>query len=262
MKIWFQLLSSETGARGFIDSTQKHVDRALQPGTVVEVRGTTSGVTGDQYRLFWNYDQREVIDNGLRIRKEGGYDAFAVANSLDPGIVELREMLDIPVVSFMEVNCFHACTMGERFGIVAPSRKFVSRYAEIPVGYGLRDRLAAVEPILSDSGMEGTVQDAKAGDAMADQVIDAIRRCIAKGAEVVFIAGQRSALMAQRGVFEIDGVPLLDSFTLVAKYAELAVTMHRLTGVSVSRHLKYQAPPKELVAKVGHAMGVDALKNG
>ena len=94
MKIWFQLLSSETGMKGFLAATQKLVDRAMSPGTTVEVRGTTHGVIGDQYRLFCNYDTREVIDNALRIRAEGGYDAFVIANSMDPVLVELREMLD------------------------------------------------------------------------------------------------------------------------------------------------------------------------
>lgn len=264
MKIWFQLLSSETGLARFIAATQKHVDRALQPGTTVEVRGTTHGVLGDQFRLFWNYDQREVIDNGLQIRKEGGYDAFVVANSLDPAMVELREMLDIPVLSFMEVNCFTACMMGERFGIITPNRKMVSRYTEIPLGYGLRDRLAAVEPILFDDvrGMEQIFKDEKVADAMVEQVLDATRRCVAKGAEVVFAAGPHSTMMAQRGHFDIDGVPLLDSYTLLAKSAELAVTMHKLTGVCVSRHLKYEAPSKDLVRRVGEAYGVDALKDG
>ncbi len=52
MRIWFQLLSSETGLKHFIAATQKLVDRSLSPGTTVEVRGTTQGVLGDQYRLF------------------------------------------------------------------------------------------------------------------------------------------------------------------------------------------------------------------
>jgi hypothetical protein len=68
--------------------------------------------------------------------------------------------------------------------------------------------------------------------------------------------------MAQRGIFDVDGVPLLDTYTLLAKTAELMVTMHRLTGVCVSRHLRYEAPSKELIRKVGEAYGVDSLRDG
>src|SRR3546814_175901 len=147
MKLWYQLVSSETGMQHFIAATQALCDSAAAPDTQVDVRGTRQGALGDQYRLFWNYDVREIIDNALRIRKEGGYDAFVLANSLDPALVELREIMDIPVVSFMEVCCFHACTMGERFGLVVPNMKMVPRYREIPIGYGLRDSLSSVEGI-------------------------------------------------------------------------------------------------------------------
>lgn len=264
MKIWFQLLSSETGMKHFIAATQKHVDRAMLPGTKMEVRGTTKGVLGDQYRLFWHYDCREVLDNALRIRHEGGYDAFVLANSLDPGLVELREIMDIPVLSFMEVNCFTACTMGERFGVIVPNRKMIARYREMPIGYGLRDRLAAVEPIEFDDvrSQEDIFTSEAVADAMEKQVIAAARRAVAKGAEVVFCAGPPGTMMAQRGHFAIDGVPLLDTYTLLAKTGELMASMHKLTGVCVSRHLLYEAPPKELVKKVGAAYNVAALRDG
>lgn len=264
MRIWYQLLSSETGMKHFIAATQALVNRAVSPGTVVEVRGTRNGVLGDQFRLFWNYDQREVIDNGLRIRRNGGYDAFVIANSLEPAIVELREMLDIPVISFMEVNCFVACTMGQQFGMVVPNRKLIPRYTEIPISYGLRDRLAAVEPIQFDDvrRQEDIFTDERVADAMQEQVLVAVRKCAEKGAEVVFAPGPPGAMLAQRGVFQIEGIPILDTYTLLAKFTEAMVTMHKLTGVCVSRHLLYESPPKDLVRKVGEAYGVDTLRDG
>ncbi len=264
MKLWYQLLSSETGMKNFIAATQKLVNRAAAPGTTVEVRGTTQGVLGDQYRLFWQYDLREVIDNGLRIRRDGGYDAFVIANSLDPALVELREMLDIPVLSFMEVNCFTACTMGERFGLLVPNRKMVARYREMPISYGLRDRLAAVEPLFFDDvrSQEDAFHSDSLAAAVEAEVRKVARKAIDQGAEVLIAPGPPGALMAQRGVFQIDGVPLLDTYTLLAKSAETAVAMHKLTGTCVSRHLLYEAPPKELVQKVATAYKVDLLRDG
>lgn len=264
MRIWYQLLSSETGMKHFIDATQKLVNRALFPGTTVEVHGTTQGVLGDQFRLFYNYDTREVIDNALRVRKQGGYDAFVLANSLDPALVELREMLDIPVLSFMEVNCFTACTMGDRFGLIVPNRKMVARYREIPIGYGLRDRLAACEPLFFDDvrRQDDAFTDKAVADAVVAETMKAAHRAIEQGSEVLIAPGPPGALLAQRGIFQIDGVPLLDTYTLLAKAAESAVTMHKLTGVCVSRHMLYEAPPAELVRKVGAAYKVDALRDG
>lgn len=261
MKIWFQLLSSEQKMKSFISAVQALVDRAVEPGTTVEVRGTSEGVLGDQYRLFFQYDQREVIQNGLRIRREGGYDAFAVANSLDPAIVDMREMLDIPVLSFMENSCFTACQMGEKFSVVAPNRKMVPRYREIVLSYGLRDRLASVEPITFDDvrAQEDAFTDPAVAEKVEREMIAVVRRAAEKGAEVVFAAGPPGALMAQRGIFQVDGVPLLDTYTLLAKAAEMRVRMHKLTGVAVSRACLYQAPSEELVQKVAQTYGIKEL---
>lgn len=264
MKIWFQLLSSETGMKGFLAATQKLVDRAMSPGTTVEVRGTTHGVIGDQYRLFCNYDTREVIDNALRIRAEGGYDAFVIANSMDPVLVELREMLDIPVLAFTEVCGFTACTMGDRFGMLGVNRKLMSWYRSILYSYGLGDRLAAVEHMeVNDTrSLDLGFTDPAFGDMLEAQLLAAGRRAIAKGAEVLFVGGPPGTLMAQRSIFTIDGVPLLDTYTLLAKMAETMATMHKLTGVCVSRHMLYESPPKELVRKVAAAYNVDSLREG
>jgi len=262
MKIWYQLVSSETGMKHFIAATQRLCDSAALPGTETQVRGTRQGALGDQYRLFWNYDVREIIDNALEIRKAGGYDAFVLANSLDPALVELREIMDIPVVSFMEVCCFHACTMGERFGLVVPNTKMIPRYREIPVGYGLRDRLAAVDAIDFDNirGFDAAFADKVTGDDCVQQILAASRRCVEQGAEVIIPAGPSTALLAQRGIFEVDGVPLLDCYRLLLKAAELAVAMRELTGVHISRKLMYESPPQEYVEKVARTRGIAALR--
>jgi Asp/Glu/hydantoin racemase len=262
MRIWYQLVSSETGMRHFIAATQALCDQAAAPGTTVEVRGTRQGALGDQFRLFWNYDVREIIDNALALRRDGGYDAFVLANSLDPALVELREIMDIPVVSFMEVCCFHACTMGERFGIVVPNAKMIPRFREIPAGYGLRDRLASVEALEFDNirGFDAVFTDSAAGDRCVEQFMAAARRSIARGAEVVFAAGPPATLLAQRGLFVLDDVPLLDAYQLLVKAAELNVAMKRLTGVHVSRKLLYQAPSAEYVARVAEVRDIDALR--
>jgi allantoin racemase len=264
MKIWFQLLSSETGMKGFLSATQMLVDRAMPPGVEVHVRGTTHGVIGDQYRLFCHYDSREVIDNALRIREQGGYDAFVIANSMDPVLVELREMLDIPVLSFMEVCGFTACMMGDRFGVIGVNRKLMAWYRSILEGYGLGGRLAAVEhmDVTDTRSLDLGFTDRSFGDMLQAQVMDAGRRAVAKGAEVLFVGGPPGALMAQRGIFRIDEAPLLDTYSLLAKSAETMATMHRLTGVCVSRHLLYASPAPDLVRKVASAYGVSALLNG
>ena len=264
MRIWYQLLSSETRLSNFLAATGRLTAKAAAQGTTVEVRGTRHGALGDQYRFFWHYDVREVVDNGLGVRASKQYDAFVIANSLDPALVELREMLDIPVLSFMEVNCFTACMMGDRFGLVVPNEKMVPRYSEIVRGHGLGGRLAAVEPLRFENMVrfDDAFTDLAVGDELHAQVLEACRRAAGKGAEVLILTGPQSAFMALRGVREVDGVPLLDSYSLLVKQAEAMVAMHRLTGIPVSRKLLYQSPPAELVRLAAETRQIEALRNG
>jgi Asp/Glu/hydantoin racemase len=258
MRIWYQLLSSETGMRAFIDGTQALVDKAASPGTMVEVHGTREGALGDQYRFMAHYDTREVIENGLKIRRDGGYDAFVVANSLDPALVELREILDIPVLSFMEVSCFTACMMGETFGLVVPNDKFMSRYKEIVYGYGLRDRMTGVEPLSYDNIR--SIGDAfAAGGPLVREAIAVSRKVIAQGAEVLILPGPAAAVMATHDQREIDGIPVLDSYSLLVKMAEALVGMKRLTGIHVSRRRLYQSPAPDLLRKAAAIHGFSDL---
>ena len=104
--------------------------------------------------------------------------------------------------------------------------------------------------------------DPSAGDQLRDAVLTAARRCIAQGAEVIICPGPSTALMASRGIFECDGVPLLDSYSLLVKMAEAAVAMHRITGVAVSRKGLYQSPPTDLVKKAAAIHDIGPLKNG
>jgi allantoin racemase len=262
MRLWYQLLSSEKRLSNFLACLGRLTAGAAAPGTTVEVRGTREGALGDQYRFFWHYDVREVVDNGLRVRTavrtSKTYDAFVIANSLDPGLTELREIMDIPVLSFMEVSCSTALMMGDSFGLMVPNDKFAAHYKEIVVRYGMRDRLAGIEALSYDN-----VRDIgpafKAGTSLVKEIEAAARRVIASGAEVVICPGPAAATMARAGIHQIDGVPILDSYRLLVKTAEAWISMKRLTGVHVSRRRLYRTPSPELLEQCARARNMPLL---
>jgi allantoin racemase len=262
MKIWYQLVSAEKSRSHFISVVQGLCDRAALPGSSVEVRGTNSGALGDQVQFFYNHDVRDIIDNGLRVREAGVYDAFVLANSLDGGITELREILNVPVISFMETACSIACMMGERVGLLVPYARMMPRFRELSRRYLVPDRLAAIEPIMDEAfpGFRDAFVESAAGDAALELTFVAARRAIDKGADVIIPAGPATALLPSRGIFNIEGVPLLDCYSLLVKAAEMMVAMHKLTGTHISRHLMYQMPPEEMLAHIAKTRGVDLLK--
>ncbi len=265
MRIWYQLMASEHGMNNFVAATQALCDKVAAPGTTVEVHGTREGAYGDQYRLFWNYNVREIIRNGLEAGTSGQFDAFVVANSLEPGMVELREVLDIPVISFMEACCFTACTMGEKFALIVPNEKFVPRYREIVYGYGIISRLATIEPLASYENTRNFNQafvDEKQEAVCIAEITATARRAIDKGAEVVIAIGAATALLAKQGIYQIDGVPVLDSYSLLVKIAEATVGYRRITGTHISRKRMYQSPPADLLQRAATIHDIKPLLKG
>ncbi|MBN9428368.1 MAG: hypothetical protein J0H09_17860 [Burkholderiales bacterium] len=264
IRIWYQLVASENRMSNSIAATGRVCARAAAKGTQVEVRGTRHGALGDQFRFFWHYDVREIIDNGLAVRGGGQYDAFVIANSLDPGLVELREILDIPVLSFMEVCCFTACTLGDRFALISPNARMNPHYESIVRSYGLHSRLAAIEPLLFNniSRFDEVFTDQQVGAELAEQMDAACRRAVDRGAEVIIMCGPSASYASLNGMFEYQGAIVLDAYSLVVKAAEAMVAMHRLTGQAASRRLLYQSPPQELIRQCAQVRNIEVLRNG
>ena len=69
------------------------------------------------------------MENGLRAEKEG-YDAFVLGNIFDPGLHELRELLNIPVLGLCESSVHVACLMGATFSLINVNPKFTHRIVE------------------------------------------------------------------------------------------------------------------------------------
>ena len=58
---------------------------------------------------------------------------------------EAREILDVPVVGFLETTAHWACMMGRKFSLITPNPKFALSFEQKLVQYGLMQRLASIE---------------------------------------------------------------------------------------------------------------------
>ena len=70
MKIWYQLISSETVMSDFLDTVRRLCAAVAADGTQIEVHGTPHGALGDQYRAIWHYDVREFVETALKLRQK------------------------------------------------------------------------------------------------------------------------------------------------------------------------------------------------
>ena len=143
MQLFYQSMGfarrSESGP--YARSLAKVLRNSAAPGTEIEVFGLSPGrALADQYRYLEHLDTGEILENGLRAEKEG-YDAFLIGNVFEPGMHELREVLNIPVLGLLEASVHLACLMGASFSIVYVNPQFTRRLTENVAGTGLASRI-------------------------------------------------------------------------------------------------------------------------
>jgi len=260
MRLFYQSFGVSRGSRGgtYGQVLKSILESAAAPGTEITIHGLSpQRAIAEQYRYLEFLDTAEVMENGLRAEREG-YDAVVLGNIFDPGLHELRELLNIPVLGLRESSVHVACLMGATFSLINVNPKFTHRIVESIKLQGLAERLVCVEQMKVErpGGFDLALRDAEAKAQVLEQFTECTRRGIAKGAEVVIPAGgSLMAVLADSGVHQVDAVPVLNGLIAVIKVAELAVAMRRLTGHFTSKRLIYAPPSGKLLADIREAYG-------
>jgi allantoin racemase len=260
MKLFYQSMGvarrSRTGL--YAESLNQLLTRSAAPGTTIDVYGLSEGAAiADQYRYLEYVDTQEILTNGLRAEREG-YDAFMIGNIFDPGLHELRELLNIPVLGLCESSIHLACMMGPGFSIVNVNPKFVRKVRENIAGAGLAGRLVSIEHMQVERGaiLDNAFEDDTVRQMVVDQFTTAARRGIAHGAEVVIPAGGIvMSILANSGVHAVDKAPIVNGVVGLLKVAELAVQIKQLTGFFTSKTMMYSPPTGGLLHDIRQSYG-------
>ncbi len=159
--------------------------RFCGPGTSLEFGYPTQATTYKR-DLTWA-DFMAAIPAFVVAAKEAeddGCDGVMVHCVYDPGYEEIRRTVRIPVVGFGQ-SVFHAAAqIAPRFGIIAPNDALMKEANEVMEHYGVKDRLAHMEPL--------NIQLTEAherGDELRKRAVDIARRCKERGAGVVIPFG-------------------------------------------------------------------------
>ena len=262
MRLWVQVFSSRERNPNFHQALEQHLRSVVEPGVHIEVHGTHKGGLGEQFRFFQAIDTPDIIQNVLKCRNARGeqrYDAFVSLNSTDPALVEAREILDIPVLGFLETTALMSCMMGRTFSLITPNPKFAISFEQKLKLYGLSERLTSIEamniPHLPD--YRQAFIDPAAHQRVMDEFDQAARRAVAAGAEVLIPCGSHAVLQARRGLREIDGALIVDGLAMLMKMTETAVKLQKIMGTFVSRKMLYQMPGQEVRERAKQDYGID-----
>ena len=231
MRIWHQSFTvlSELGA--YDRALREHFDRVSRPGTEIVMHGMRPGT----YRT--NYPGDDIKHAGFQFlhslqflqaavaAERDGFDAFALSTLPEPGLVEIRGLVDIPVVGYGESAAVAAARHG-RFGALVFIPELAELYAANVRRYGLGEQLVSAEDVGFRFSNVLAAFDEPA--PLLARFRAAARNLISQGAQAI-IPGEAplNVLLVRNGLTEVDGVPIIDSLAAWVHAAERAVDGRR-----------------------------------
>jgi len=245
-QIWFQGATDRVHMAPYIRRVEAHLKKILDPGfgytfnTTSPPATTTHALT--EFRIAGAF-----VRGAVEAEKQG-FDAMAITHFQDAGLAEVKSVAKIPVLGLGETTLFHACTLGRRLGLVTINPQFVPWHEDQVIRYGIENRVVgvrAVEATVAD--FINAFADKKSFEKLEKLWNHECRQLLAAGADVIVPAGGLPMMLfgEKRGA-NIDGAPIVNGITLIAKSAEMAVKLRRDAGMfAVSRRSNYAYPPEK-----------------
>ena len=190
-----------------------------------------------------------AVERVIKAEKQG-YDAVVISCMLDPGLLESRAIVDIPVTATFESSAHVACMMGKRFSVVSTDPMTVGgidmRLVDL---YGLRSKVASLRWI----GITACdlYPEITPSEEVARRVVEVSKKCVEEDqAEVIIpgctIIGSIFTEVFKKDPVEVIGVPVIDPMIVAFKQAEMMVDLCKLAGYpAVSRAGLWRKPPAE-----------------
>lgn len=244
MRVWYQSFVDLAEQGPYIDRLQRRLQSVASPGIEIEVHGISPP---DRYfHPLTEFRCAQQAVHAAITAERTGYDAFVIGHFQEPGLTECRGAVDIPVISLGEATMLFACSIGRRMGLVTIDPVFIPWHQEQVIRHGLSQRVGGVAAIKADLPrfMRAFTDPEETAQVRADFVRE-VRPLVERGCDVLIPCGGLPMLLfAQDQPFVVDGAVVLEGIATVMKATEMALALHRLTGVVASRAGLYsRAPP-------------------
>jgi allantoin racemase len=217
--------------------------RVASPGTEITMLTAPFGVAYIETRfeaLIGAYAAANLV-----AEHAAGHDAVIIAAFGDPGVPGIREVLDIPVVGMTEAALASVSLLGNRFSIVAISRRITAWYRESVEHNGLVGRLASIRSLdqpLRDIGSVQVDHAARLRELCAAVVEE-------DGADAIILGGAPLAGLA-RSIAGGIPVPIVDGVSSAVKHAETLVELKP----GIARAGSFAPPPAKANAGLPEAL--------
>jgi allantoin racemase len=247
-RVWYQSFVDPAEQAPYIDRLQNRLRSLASPGITVDVHGISP-----PDRFFHPITEFRCAEHTISAALEAeraGYDAFVIGHFQEPGLTECRGAVNIPVIGLGEATMLFACTIGRRIGLVTIDPVFIPWHDEQVIRHGLTQRVGGVAAIRCDlPRFMRAFTDATEYAAVREDFVRQVQPLLARGCDVLIPAGGLPMLLlSQEQPFLIDGAVVLEGIATVMKATEMALSLHRLTGVVASRSGLYCLAPPGAIA--------------
>ena len=254
-RIWFQGATDRVHMAPYLARVEAHLQAILGPEFAFSLNATTPPATTThaltEYRIGAAF-----VKSALEAGRQG-YDAMAITHFQDAGLSEVKSVADFPVLGLGETTLFHACTLGRKLGLVTINPAFIPWHEDQIARYGLQSRVVGVRSM--NAGVADYIDAFANQEAYAKIAAQWERECrvlLDAGADVIVPAGGLPMMLfgAPFGA-NIDGAPIVNGITLIAKAAETAIQLRQVAGMAaVSRRSNFARPPDKALDEFLHRM--------
>ncbi|WP_042354106.1 aspartate/glutamate racemase family protein [Bacillus rubiinfantis] len=210
------------------DLIAKEAQRVASPGTELTFATAPFGTSFIETRI-------EAVIAGyasacVAADHHGEYDGVFLACFGEPGVLGLKEMLDVPVVGMTEAALASACLLGQRFSIIAISPRIKAWYLETVERSHLTTRLASIRSLQDPLRDIGTIQE-----DYSERLVELAKETVEKdGADVIILAGAPLAGLARTLEGKLP-VPVVDGVSSAIRHCESLIALN--PGVAVEGSL-------------------------
>lgn len=220
--------------------------RVARPDTEIEFRNLEGEfpISHVHHRYFRYQAIDRTLEHIMRAEQEG-FDGVCIACGADPGLLEARELVNIPVTSTFESGGHIASTMGQKFSVLTTVFYAIPNMEELARLYGFGHKLASVRSLRIPG------RNLYAGRTTPEEIVERINevaeQCFEEdGAEVILLTATLAAtIYAEAGLAPVtrNGMPIVDAMVAAFKQVEMMVDLHKLGGIPpVSRVSAFREP--------------------
>ena len=122
-RVWYQSFVHPTEQAPYLERMQKFLDAVASPAVRFEVHGLDP--PDRHFHALTEFRcAAQIIRHAIEAER-AGYDAFVIGHFQEPGLLEIRGAVDIPVVGLGEASLLTALSMGGRLGLVTIDPAFI-----------------------------------------------------------------------------------------------------------------------------------------